>query len=221
MTDTAGPATVVWWETGEQGRISSWLAVRAGSPPHERDAWVVQLAVSAGEPSAWAAVSWLPLPGLGAELAERLGHPLGDSRPGLSSVAFAAGGEPLDGTASADLYDECRATALALVAGRMLEPDVTTRPKTSGILLLRLRADGEAFVLDLAPAIDEPAWLGRPIDTGVGGGAEPTFGTTTVTLAGTEAPLPCAHLATDRTDAATVVLPKLWLPGAPEPIVHL
>jgi len=222
LSADAAPATVAWWE-GEDDHVTAWLTVRAGSPPLADEAWLVQFAVPAPEPGGWAVVSAVPLGGFGHELSVRLRDPIGAGRPGLSSVAFAAGGEPLDGEASAALYDECREAALASVAERARDEIVAREPRRSGLMLLRLGRDTDAPVLDLAPAIDEPAWLGRPIDLDLGTDVpDATFGSESVTVGGGAVALPCAHLRLMReADSVRVALPKLHLPGAPAPLVHL
>ena len=192
------PATVTWWE-GEPDHIAAWLTVRAGSPPLEQEAWLAQLAVAAPDPGDWAAVCAIPLGGLGEELAARLQDPIGAGRPGLSSVVFAAGGAPLAGEASAKLYDDCRAAALGLVGERMRDAVVAREPRHSGLMLLRLAHGTDGPVLDLAPAIDEPGWRGRPIDLDLGADVqEPTFGRETVSVDGAAVTLPCAHLRLER-----------------------
>lgn len=222
LSADAAPATVAWWE-GEADHATAWLTVRAGSPPRADEAWLVQFAVPAPAPGGWAVVSAVPLGGFGQELSARLRTPIGAGRPGLSSVAFAAAGEPLDGEASAALYDQCREVALALVAERAREEIVAREPRRSGLMLLRLGRDTDAPVLDLAPAIDEPAWLGRPIDLDLGADVpDPTFGSETVTVGGALVALPCARLRLRReADSVRVALPTLHLPGAPAPLVHL
>jgi hypothetical protein len=218
----ASPATVTWWG-GEQDHITAWLTVRAGSPPLQHEAWLAQLAVPAPDPEGWAVVSAVPLGGIGEELSARLRDPIGAGRAGLSSVAFDAAGEPLAGEAGAELYDACRTAALALVAERMREEIVAREPRRSGLMLLRLARGTDGLVLDLAPAIDEPAWRGRPIDLDLGVDAQDlTFGSQTVSVAGAAVTLPCAHLRLGRgAGSVRVALPKLHLPGAPDPLVDL
>lgn len=222
MSADASPATVTWWG-GEQDHITAWLTVRAGSPPLEHEAWVAQLAVAAPGPGGWAVVSVVPLGGIGEALSARLRDPIGAGRAGLSSVAFDAAGEPLAGEATAELYDGCRTAGLGLVAERMRDEIVAREPRHSGLMLLRLARGTDGVVLDLAPAIDEPAWRGRPIDLDLDTDAqEPTFGSETVSVAGAAVTLPCAHLRLERgADSVRVALPKLHLPGAPDPLVHL
>jgi hypothetical protein len=222
LSAAAAPATVTWWE-GEQDHVTAWLTVRAGSPPLEQEAWLAQLAVTAPDPGGWAVVSAVPLGGMHQELSARLRDPIGAGRPGLSSVAFSAAGEPLAGEASAELYDQCRAAALALVAERMGEAIVAREPGRSGLMLLRLDRGTDGLVLDLAPAIDEPAWRGRPIDLDLGTDVQdPTFGSETVIVAGEAVTLPCAHLPLERgAGSVRIALPKLHLPGTPAPLVHL
>lgn len=222
MSADASPATVTWWE-GEQDHITAWLTVRAGSPPLEHEAWLAQLAVAASGPGGWAVVSVVPLSGIGEELSARLRDPIGAGRAGLCSVAFDAAGEPLAGEASAELYDECRAAALALVAERMREEIVAREPRRGGLMLLRLARGPNGLSLDLAPAIDEPAWCGRPIDLDLGARVQaPTFGSETVSVVGAAVTLPCAHLRLEQgLDSVRVTLPTLHLPGAPDPLVHL
>lgn len=222
MSADAAPATVTWWE-GEPDHLTAWLTVRAGSPPFAHEAWLAQLAVAAPAPGGWAVVSVVPLGGIGEALSARLRDPIGAGRPGLRSVAFAASGEPLAGEASAELYDACRVAALALVAGRMGEEIVAREPRHSGLMLLRLGRETDGPVLHLAPAIDEPAWRGRPIDLHLGVDVQaPSFGTETVTVAGEAIVLPCAHLRLTHGPAAIRVgLPKLHLPGTPAPLVDL
>jgi hypothetical protein len=216
----AAPATVTWWEQ-EQGDVTAWLAVRAGSPPLAHEAWLAQLAIPARQPGGWAAVSSIPLSEMGQELSARLRDPIGPGHPGLSSVAFGADGGRLAGEASAELYDLCQAVALTLVAGRAREEIVAREPRSSGLMLLRVSADGHG--LDIAPAMDEPAWRGRLIDVHLRSDAgAPTFGTETVTLGAVATVLPCAQLRFERAVGSIPVgLPKLYLPGAPDPLVHL
>jgi len=78
-------------------------------------------------------------------------------------------------------------------------------------------------VLDLAPASDEPAWRGRPIDLDLGSDVpDPTFDSETVIVAGAAVTLPCAHLRlAPGAGSVRIALPKLHLPGAPDPLVHL
>jgi hypothetical protein len=222
LSGAAAPATVVWWE-GEQDHVTAWLAVRAGSPPLAHEAWLAQLAVAAPDPGGWAVVSAVPLGGIGQELSTRLRDPIGAGRPGLSSLAFGAAGEPMAGQANAELYDGCRAAALALVAERMRDEIVAREPRHSGLMLLRLARGTDGLVLDLAPAINEPAWRGRPIDLDLGTDVQdPTFSSETVTVAGAAVTLPCAHLRLERgTGSVRIALPKLQLPGAPDPLVYL
>jgi hypothetical protein len=241
------PATVAWWRLGEGGELTAWLLVRAGSPPLTNEAWVSQVAVGARQPGGWAAVSASALSSLPEHIAAALIDPIGPSRDDLASVAFAQGGEAIHGSARADLYDACLAGALELVARRMGEEIVAEDPR-SGLALLRLRTEGEDVVLDLAPALDTDGWRGRMVDVGLeevtlewpggrtvptspaDGTLEPAFGTATVELAGQRATLPCAHLrysaagGGDRPLQAAsvpVTLPKLWLPGAPDPVLRL
>jgi hypothetical protein len=105
----------------------------------------------------------------------------------------------------------------------MRDEIVAREPRHSGLMLLRLARGTDGVVLDLAPAIDEPAWRGRPIDLDLDTDAqEPTFGSETVSVAGAAVTLPCAHLRLERgADSVRVALPKLHLPGAPDPLVHL
>ncbi len=222
MSADAAPATVTWWE-GEQDHVIAWLTVRPGSPPLAQEAWLAQLAVAAPGPGGWAVVSAVPLGELGQELSARLRDPIGAGRPGLSSVAFSAAGEPLTGDASAELYDKTRAAALALVAERIRDEIVAREPRRSGLMLLRLARDTDGLVLDLAPAIDEPAWRGRPIDLDLGTDVQdPTFGSETVIVAGAAVALPCAHLRLERgAGSVRIALPTLQLPGTPAPLVHL
>jgi hypothetical protein len=225
------PATVVWWETGRHDEVSAWLVVGPGSPPFTEQAWVTQVAVAGGEPAAWAVASNVPLWELGPELASSLRDPTGPDRPGLHSLAFARDGSAIAGPASAELYDACRTAAFKLVAGRAQNEFVVREPRTSGIVLLRLRIHDDALALDLAPAIDEPAWRGRPIDVDLDSigpvlEGEPTFGTETMAVMGREATLPCAHVRfagapAGREATVRLTLPKPWLPGAPDPIVNL
>lgn len=174
--------------------------------------------------------------------------PIGPGRDDLASVAFAPGGDAIHGSARADLYDECLARAIELVARRMGEEIVAEDPTSSGLALLRLRSEGECAVLDLAPAVDTGGWRGRTVDVGLeevalqwpdgravagaptDGRLEPEFGTATVELAGQRATLPCAHVrysAAEGSDrppqvaSVPVTLPKLWLPGAPDPVLRL
>jgi hypothetical protein len=251
VSDTAAqaaPATVAWWRTGEGGDLTEWLLVRAGSPPLTRQAWVGQIAIGPQEAGSWAAVSATALASLPEHLAAALADPIGPGRDGLGSVAFAQEGEALEGSTRADLFDDCLAGALELVARRMGEEIVAGDPRASGLALLRLRTDGEHAVLDFAPALDADGWRGRSVDVRLeevtlrrpdagavaamppSGRLEPEFGTAIVELAGREAKLPCAHVryvAADDGDGpieaaeVPVALPKLWLPGAPEPVVHL
>jgi hypothetical protein len=195
--------------------------VRAGSAPLAHQGWLAQLAMPARHPGDWAAVSSIPLGAMSPELSARLRDPLGAGRPGLGSVAFRADGEALAGEASAELYGACREAALTLVAERARDPIVAREPRDSGLMLLRVSADGHG--LDIAPAIDEPAWRGRAIDVDLGGGAGvPTFGIETVTLGAIATVLPCAHLRFERAvGSIPVTLPKLYLPGVPEPLVDL
>ena len=220
LSAEAAPATVAWWER-DQRDVTAWLAVRAGSPPLAHEAWLAQLAIPARQPGGWAAVCSIPLGGMGQELSARLRDPIGPGRPGLSSVAFGADAGPLAGEASADLYDRCRAAAVALVAERARDELVAREPRSSGLMLLRVSADGHG--LEIAPAVDEPAWRGRAIDVHLGSDAgAPAFGTETVTLGAIATMLPCAHLRLERAVASIpVALPKLYLPGAPDPLVHL
>jgi hypothetical protein len=222
LSADAAPATVTWWE-GEQDHVTAWLTVRAGSPPLEQEAWLAQLAVAAPGPGGWAVASAVPLGGLGQELSAGLRDPIAAGRPGLSSVAFGAAGEPLTGEASAELYDECRAAALALVAKRTRDEIVARDPRHSGLMLLRFGRGTDGFVLDLAPAINEPAWRGRPIDLDLGSDVpDPTFSSETVIVAGAAVTLPCAHLRLEPgAGSVRIALPKLHLPGAPDPLVHL
>lgn len=222
MSADAAPATVTWWE-GEQDHVTAWLTVRAGSPPLEQEAWLAQLAVAAPGPGGWAVASAVPLGGLGQELSAGLRDPIAAGRPGLSSVAFGAAGEPLTGEASAELYDKSRAAALALVAGRMRDEIVAREPRHSGLMLLRLGRGTDGLVLDLAPAINEPAWRGRPIDLDLGTDVpDPTFSSAAVMVAGAAVTLPCAHLRLEPgAGSVRIALPKLHLPGAPDPLVHL
>jgi hypothetical protein len=224
------PATVAWWETGGNGEVTSWLVVGAGSPPLAHQAWVRQAAFAGHAPGAWAFAVAVPLWELGHEIASRLHDPAGRGRPGLRSVAFGSDGSALEDEASAELYDACRSAAAELVATRMQDESFTLEPTRSGIALLRLRAEGGGLVLDLAPAIDEPGWLGRPIgiDVDAIGALEkkPTFGTETVSLVGREAELPCALIrfkgaGADRDATVRVTLPGVSLPGAPDPVVCL
>ena len=136
-------------------------------------------------------------------------------------VAFGADARPLAGEASAELYDACREAALTLVAERARDEIVAREPRSSGLMLLRVSAAGDG--LDIAPAIDEPAWRGRSIDVHLGSDdGAPTFGTETVTLGAIATVLPCAHLRFERAVGSIPVgLPKLYLPGAPDPLVHL
>ncbi len=223
-------ATVAWWETGRHDQVSAWLVVGPGSPPLTEQAWVNQFALAGEGPGAWAVACNVPLWELGAELAFRLRDPAGPSRPGLHSVVFTADGSALAGPASAVLYDECRTAALKLVAGRAQDEFVGREPRSSGIVLLRLRGHDDAFALDIAPAIDEPAWLGRPIAVDLDSigplQGDPSFGTETITVMGCEATLPCARLRLAHSPACGEVtvrltLPKPWLPGAPDPIINL
>jgi len=223
-------ATVAWWETGRHDQVSAWLVVGPGSPPLTEQAWVNQVAVAGGAPGAWAVAANVPLWELGPELAFRLLDPAGPGRPGLHSVAFARDGSALAGSASAELYDACRTAALKLVARRAQDELVGREPRGSGIVLLRLRVHDDALALDIAPAIDEPAWLGRPIDIDLDSigpvEGDPSFGTETIAVMGCEAILPCAHVRLAGAPAggeATVrlTLPRPWLPGAPDPIVNL
>jgi hypothetical protein len=195
--------------------------VRAGSPPLAHEAWLAQLAMPARQPGGWAAVCSIPLGGMGQDLSARLRDPIGPGRPGLRSVAFDADGRPLIGEASAELHDRCRAAALTLVAERARDELIAREPRSSGLMLLRVSIDRHG--LDIAPAIDEPAWRGRPIDVHLDSDAgAPAFGTATVTLGAIATMLPCAHLRFARALASIpVALPKLYLPGAPEPLVHL
>jgi hypothetical protein len=220
MSAEAAPATVAWWER-DQRDVSAWLLVRAGSPPLAHEAWLAQLAMPARQPGGWAAVCSIPLGGMGQDLSARLRDPIGPGRPGLRSVAFGADGWPLIGEASAELHDRCRAAALTLVAERARDELVAREPRSSGIMLLRVSIDRHG--LDIAPAIDEPAWRGRPIDVHLDSDARaPAFGTATVTLGAIATMLPCAHLRFARAVASIpVALPKLYLPGAPDPLVHL
>jgi hypothetical protein len=222
VTADVPPATVTWWE-GKPDHVTAWLTVRAGSPPLEEEAWLAQLAVAAPEPEGWAVVSAVPLGGIDQGLSARLRDPVGAGRPGLSSVAFGVAGEPLAGEASAELYDECRTAALALVAQRMRDEIVAREPRRSGLMLLRLARETDGLALDLAPAIDEPVWRGRPIELDIGPDApDPTFGSETVTVAGAAVTLPSAHLRLGRgAGSIQIALPKLHLPGAPDPVVHL
>jgi hypothetical protein len=214
------PATVLWWEQ-EQGDVTAWLAVRAGSPPLAHEAWLAQSAVPALQPGDWAAVSSIPLGGMGQELSAWLRDPIGSGRPGLGSVAFAADARPLVGEASAELYDACRAAARTLVTERARDEIVAREPRGSGLRLLRVSADRRG--LDIAPAIDEPAWRGGPIDVHLGSDAgAPTFVTETVTLGAIATVLPCARIRFERAVGSIPArLPKLFLPGAPDPLVHL
>jgi hypothetical protein len=216
------PATVTWWE-GEPDHVTGWLTVRAGSPPLEEEAWLAQLAAAAPEPEGWAVVSAVPLGGIDQGLSARLRDPVGAGRPGLSSVAFGVAGEPLAGEASAELYDECRAAALALVADRTRDDIVARDPRRSGLMLLRLGRGTDGSVLDLAPAVNEQPWRGRPIDLDLGSDVpDPTFGSETVIVAGAAVTLPCAHLRLEpAAGSVRIALPKLHLPGAPDPLVHL
>jgi hypothetical protein len=222
LSADAAPATVTWWE-GEQDHVTAWLTLRAGSPPFGQEAWLAQLALAAPGLGGWAVVSAVPLGGIDQELSARLRDPIAAGRPGLSSVAFAATGEPLAGEASAELYDECRAAALALVAERARDEIVARDPRHSGLMLLRLGRGTAGFVLDLAPAINEPAWRGRPIDLDLGSEVpDPTFSSETVIVAGAAVTLPCAHLRLEPgAGSVRIALPKLHLPGAPDPLVHL
>jgi hypothetical protein len=222
LSADAAPATVTWWE-GERDHVTAWLTVRAGSPPLDQEAWPVQLAVPAPGPGGWAVASAVPLRGIDQELSARLCDPIGAGRPGLGSVAFGPTGAPLAGEASAELYDECRAAALALVAARAREEIVAREPRHSGLMLLRLGPGTDRFVLDVAPAIDEPAWRARPIDLDLGTDIpDPTFGSETVIVGDAAVTLPCAHLRLESgAGSVTVALPSLHLPGAPEPLVHL
>lgn len=214
------PATVLWWEQ-EQGEVTAWLAVRAGSPPLAHEAWLAQSAIPAQQPGGWAAVSSIPLGGLGEELSAWLRDPIGSGRPGLGSIAFDADARPLGGEASAELYDACLAAARTLVAERARTEIVVREPRSSGLRLLRVSADRHE--LDIAPAIDEPAWRGSPIDVHLDSDAgAPTFVTETVTLDEIATVLPCARITLDRAvGSIPVSLPKLFLPGAPDPLVHL
>jgi hypothetical protein len=220
LSAEAPPGTVTWWERG-QVDVTAWLAVRAGSPPLGHEAWLAQLAIPARHPGDWAAVSSIPLGGMGQELSARLRDPLGPGRPGLGSVAFRADGGALAGEASAELYDACQEAGLMLVAERARDEIVAREPRSSGLMLLRVSADGHG--LDIAPAIDEPAWRGRAIDVHLGSDAGvPTFGAETVTLGAIATVLPCAHLRFERAvGSIPVALPKLYLPGVPDPLVHL
>jgi hypothetical protein len=220
-------ATVAWWETDAHDCVRAWLVVGPGSPPLTEQAWVTQAALTVG---GWAVASSVPLWDLGPELASRLGEPAGPGRPGLHSVAFAGDGSPLPGPASAELYDACRTRALTLIAERAQDDLVAREPRNSGIVLLHLGVDGGTLTLDLAPAIDEPAWRGRPIDVDLDSlgpvHGDPEFGTRTVALMGLETTLPCARLrfaTADGTRPATIrlTLPKPHLPGAPDPVVDL
>lgn len=220
LSAEAAPATVGWWEQ-EQGDVTAWLVVRAGSPPRTREAWLAQLAIPPQHPGGWAAACSIPLHEMGEGLSAQLRAPTGPGRPGLGSVAFGADATPLAGEASAVLYDACRAAALTLVAERTRDEIVAREPRSSGLMLLRVSADGHR--LDLAPAIDEPAWRGRPIDVHLPGDSGAlTFDTESVTLAAITTVLPCAHLRFERTvDVIPIGLPRLHLPGAPDPLIHL
>ena len=220
LSAQAVPATVTWWEQA-QGEVTAWLAVRAGSPPLAHEAWLAQLAIPARHPGDWAAACSIPLRGMGEELSRRLRAPTGPGRPGLGSVAFGADVRPIAGEASAELYDACRAAALTLVAERTRDEIVAREPRSSGLMLLRVSADRHG--LDIAPAIDEPAWRGRAIDVHLATDAgAPTFETKTISLAAMTTVLPCAHLRFERAvDSIPIRLPKLYLPGAPDPLVHL
>jgi hypothetical protein len=220
-------ATVAWWETDRQDRVCAWLVVGPGSPPLARQAWVTQVALAA---DGWGVACTVPLWELGPELAARLADPAGPGRPGLHSVAFAADGSALTGAAGADLYDACRARAIELLAERAQNDVVAREPRQSGIVLLRLGLDDGALTLDLAPAIDEPAWRGRPIAVDLESigpvDGDPRFGTRTITLMGREATLPCARLRFAITDGASpltvrLTLPTLHLPGVPDPVINL
>jgi hypothetical protein len=220
-------ATVAWWETDRQDRVRAWLVVGPGSPPLTHQAWVTQAALAV---DGWAVASSVPLWELGPELAGRLGEPAGPGRPGLHSVAFGSDGSPLPGPASPELYDACRTAAVQLIAGRAQDDVVAREPRDSGIVLLRLNADDGALTLDLAPAIDEPAWRGRPIDVDLDSiglvRGDPEFATRTIAIMGHEATLPCARVRfapVDGTRPATIrlTLPKPHLPGAPDPVVDL
>lgn len=220
-------ATVAWWETDRQDRVRAWLVVGPGSPPLTHQAWVTQAALAVG---GCAVASSVPLWELGPELAGRLGDPAGPGRPGLHSVAFGSDGSSLPGPASGELYDACRSAALRLIAERAQNDLVAREPRNSGLVLLRLGVDDGALTLDLAPAIDEPAWRGRPIDVDLDSigpvRGDPEFGTRTVAIMGREATLPCARLRfapVDGTRPATIrlTLPKPHLPGAPDPVVDL
>jgi hypothetical protein len=178
----------------------------------------------------WGVACTVPLWELGPELAARLADPAGTARPGLHSVAFAADGSPLPGAAGAELYDACRAAAVELIAARAQNDVVAREPRESGIVLLRLGLDDGALTLDLAPAADEPAWRGRPIDVDLDSigpvDGDPEFGARSVAIAGHEATLPCARVRFAITDGAAPVtvrltLPTLHLPGAPDPVVNL
>jgi hypothetical protein len=178
----------------------------------------------------WGVACAVPLWELGDELAARLGDPAGPGRPGLHSVAFAPDGSALPGPAGAELYDACRAAAVELIAERAQNDVVAREPRESGIVLLRLGLGDGALTLDLAPAIDEPAWRGRPIDVDLDSigpaDGDPEFGTRTVALTGHEATLPCARLRFAIADGASpltvrLTLPTLHLPGAPDPVVNL
>lgn len=222
MRADGAPATVTWWE-GEEDQVTAWMTVRRGSPPFEEEAWLAQLAVPAPRPGGWAIVSAVPLGGLGQALSARLRDPIGAGRRGLSSVAFSAAGRPLAGEADAELYDACRAASLALVAERARDAIVAREPRRSGLMLLRLGDGTDGPELDVAPAIDEPAWRGRPIDLELGSDVQdPTFSSETVTIADAEVTLPCARLQLEReAGPVQIILPKLQLPGAPDPRVHL
>ena len=206
---------------------------------------MAQVGVGARAPGDWAALSATPLRALDAELAHALREPIGRGREGLESVAFGASGDPIEGSAAAELYDAAMAQALTLVAARMGDAGVIEDPSASGLVLLRLEAQPDAVVLEFAPALAGDGWRGRAVDVevdeltlirGADAGAraaavgEPEFSTVSVQLDGVQAALPVARLRYEASGArgpsrwgaqVTARLPKLWLPGAPDPVLDL
>ena len=198
---------------------------------------MTQFAVSAPAADGWAIACSVPLMPIDPEVARRLAGPPGaGSRDALRSLRFpsdrgapavsADPGLPADLGLSADpaLYDACREEALRLVADHLQSEQARRQPQTSGVLALRSRRHAGELVIDLAPAIEEPDWLARQIALDFAHLAEAehevTFGSEVISIGRRDVALPSARMrfadTTDPPEDLRMVLPGVWLPGAPE-----